>query len=484
MSVGSQSSCPASCSQRARAPNRQRLRPALAMPRSASSRRRFSTRPTNAIRATRTDLGIHKYDDQVEDLSEAALKAESAALKDFRSRLAGRSSDAHAEPRAGSRAADRQRRCAAARDRHHKNVVEGSDSYSSDITNAAYVIMKRNYAPSVDRLKALIAREKKLPATLQEARNNLTDPVASTREIAIEQIDGNISFFENDVPAAFADVTDKPLLAEFKQTNSDGWRRSPIQDVLTELAARRSRMAASCMEPRRYVKALSAREAVDLPLIGCCNRGDRSAEERRRLPDGAQTGGPERAGGSRHGCAQLDHPQPTSCSRQRRPPSTRSAEFITDHHIITIPPSDPARVKETPPFMRSTTSASMDTPGPFETAKLQAFYNMTLPDPAAARRAGRLHAELVLRDRSQRIDTRGLSRALHPVPLCERLSVGRPQGIRREYEYRRVGALLRADDVRRRAFTPAIRSTGSRSFRTPSFATCDSSSASRCTRRA
>src|SRR5947208_12922385 len=35
-----------------------------------------------------TDLGIHKYDDQLEDLSAAALKAESAALKDFRSKLA------------------------------------------------------------------------------------------------------------------------------------------------------------------------------------------------------------------------------------------------------------------------------------------------------------------------------------------------------------------------------------------------------------
>jgi uncharacterized protein (DUF885 family) len=38
-------------------------------------------------------------------------------------------------------------------------------------------------------------------------------------------------------------------------------------------------------------------------------------------------------------------------------------------------------VKETPPFMRSTTSASMDSPGPFEPAKLEGFYNMTLPDP-------------------------------------------------------------------------------------------------------
>src|SRR4029077_15433723 len=56
-------------------------------------------------------------------------------------------------------------------------------------------------------------------------------------------------------------------------------------------------------------------------------------------------------------------------------------QFIVDRKIVTIPPSDPAKVKETPPFMRSTTSASMDTPGPFEKAKLQGFYHMTLPDP-------------------------------------------------------------------------------------------------------
>ena len=56
-------------------------------------------------------------------------------------------------------------------------------------------------------------------------------------------------------------------------------------------------------------------------------------------------------------------------------------QFLVDHHIITVPPGDPARVKETPPFMRSTTSASMDTPGPFEPAKLEGRYNMTLPDP-------------------------------------------------------------------------------------------------------
>ena len=94
------------------------------------------------------------------------------------------------------------------------------DTYSSDVTNSAYVIMKRNYAPAADRLKALITREKKVPAALEEARKNLTDPVGIYTEIAIEQIDGNINFFRTDVPAAFA-VTDKALLDEFKQTNGE-----------------------------------------------------------------------------------------------------------------------------------------------------------------------------------------------------------------------------------------------------------------------
>jgi uncharacterized protein (DUF885 family) len=38
-------------------------------------------------------------------------------------------------------------------------------------------------------------------------------------------------------------------------------------------------------------------------------------------------------------------------------------------------------MQETPPFMRAVTSASMDTPGPFETRATEAFFNVTLPEP-------------------------------------------------------------------------------------------------------
>jgi uncharacterized protein (DUF885 family) len=61
-------------------------------------------------------------------------------------------------------------------------------------------------------------------------------------------------------------------------------------------------------------------------------------------------------------------------------------QFIEARSIVTIPKAPPARVEETPPFLRATTSASMDTPGPFETRSTEAFYNMTLPERTWPRR--------------------------------------------------------------------------------------------------
>jgi uncharacterized protein (DUF885 family) len=55
-------------------------------------------------------------------------------------------------------------------------------------------------------------------------------------------------------------------------------------------------------------------------------------------------------------------------------------DFIDTHHIITIPSKVEPTLEETPPFMRATTQASMDAPGPFETHSTKAYFNVTLPE--------------------------------------------------------------------------------------------------------
>jgi uncharacterized protein (DUF885 family) len=54
--------------------------------------------------------------------------------------------------------------------------------------------------------------------------------------------------------------------------------------------------------------------------------------------------------------------------------------FIEEKHIVTIPSQVSPIAEETPAFMRATTTASMDTPGPYETRATEALFHVTLPE--------------------------------------------------------------------------------------------------------
>ncbi len=54
--------------------------------------------------------------------------------------------------------------------------------------------------------------------------------------------------------------------------------------------------------------------------------------------------------------------------------------FINTHRIITIPSAVRPILEETPPFERALTTASMDTPGPYEKVATEAYFNVTLPE--------------------------------------------------------------------------------------------------------
>jgi len=140
------------------------------------------------------------------------------------------------------------------------------DFYSGAVTNAAYVIMKRQYAPAADRLRALVAREKRMPHVLDEGRLNLTTPVKVFTEIAIEQIDGNIRFFKNDVTAAFAAVTDKTLVAEFARTNGEVMKALAAYKTYLQKEVLPRATTSYALGAENYTKLLSATEMITQPL--------------------------------------------------------------------------------------------------------------------------------------------------------------------------------------------------------------------------
>jgi hypothetical protein len=75
-----------------------------------------------------------------------------------------------------------------------------------------------------------------------------------------------------------------------------------------------------------------------------------------------------------------NHPAPEHLLDAFRATFDGLVSFINTHHIVTIPSDVRPFLEETPPFMRATTFASMDTPGPFETHATEAYFNVTLPD--------------------------------------------------------------------------------------------------------
>jgi len=330
-----------------------------------------------------TDLGVHTWDSTLEDVSQAAIHAESRAFAEFRARLVSMdTTDLSAANRADRALLIRTMDAGILSDNVIRQWSKDADAYSSTITNAAFTLIKRNFAPPADRLRSLIARERRMPGVLAAAHANLDNPPEVYTRIAIEQIDGDISFFRHDVPAAFPDVQDRTLLATFRRTNDS---------VIAALTAYKSWVQRDVL-PRShgtfawgadtYAKALAANEMVDLPLDSLL----RIAEADRRKNEAAFQAAARQIDSTRTAeqvlqSLQAEHPAPDRLLAVTQATLDSLREFLVDHHIITVPPGDVARVAETPPFMRAVTEASMDTPGPFETAHLPGRYNMTLPDP-------------------------------------------------------------------------------------------------------
>jgi len=332
-----------------------------------------------------TLVGYHQYDAQLEDMSRKNIDAEIAALKVFEKRVEAIHGDAAAldETTRGDRAMVLSNiRSSLLTLEVIRPWEKNADNYSSLCANGAFSLMERKFASPDERLKSLIAREKQMPALLADARVNLKNPPHVYTEIAIEQLPGIVSFFEQDVPLAFADAKDPAVKAEFAQTNATviAALNSYLGWLKTDLLPRSNgdyRIGAET-----FHKKLQYDEMVDLPLdklleIGWAdlhkNQAHFSKVAKELEPNKDARAVLEELGSN--------HPKPEALMDTFRATFDGLQSFIRSHHIVTIPSDVRPIVEETPPFMRATTSASMDTPGPFEKHATEAYFNVTLPDP-------------------------------------------------------------------------------------------------------
>jgi hypothetical protein len=339
----------------------------------------FPYQPTSG-----TAAGYHQYDAKLEDLAGTSIDTEVAALDAFEKRISAIPAASLDQTTRG----DRQMVLNQIRSRRltlHtiRSWTKNADEYSSTCANAAFTLMERKFAPANDRLRSLIAREKKMPGLLREARTNLQNPPRIFTGIAIEQLPGITRFFQHDVPLAFTGARDVVLKAEFAKSNEAvvAALNEYLVWLKTDLLPRSNgdyRIGAET-----FSKKLLYDEMIDIPLPRLLEIGyadmhrnqQQFAEVARELePDKTPREVLEDLG--------HQHPAPDQLLDAFRASFTSLLGFIRSHHIVTIPSDVPPVLEETPPFMRATTQASMDSPGPFETRATTSYFNVTLPDPS------------------------------------------------------------------------------------------------------
>jgi uncharacterized protein (DUF885 family) len=336
--------------------------------------------PTNPTTAT-TD-GLHAYDGKLEDYSRAAVDANVKALQQWQARVTAVDPAPLSEYVRGDREL--------VLNNIHSTLLtlqtirpwqKNPDIYSSGITNSAFSLMERKFAPPETRLRALVAREQLMPAALADARKNLDNPPKIYTEIALEQLPGLVHFFQSDVPSAFTDVTDASLKKQFADSNAavikalqeyQAW----LQNDVLPRSHGDFRIGATAFRDK-----LKYDEMVELPLdqlmaIDMANmrQNQQAFASVAKLLDPTKT--PQQVLGE----LASDYPPQDKILDTFRDTFSHLIAFINQKQIITIPSDVQPIVEETPPFMRATTFASMDTPGPYETVAKEAYFNVTLPE--------------------------------------------------------------------------------------------------------
>jgi uncharacterized protein (DUF885 family) len=215
------------------------------------------------------------------------------------------------------------------------------------------------------------------------ARTNLEELLPRPQvETAIEQANGTADFLGKDLVAALKGMSNASLMAEFNAANSRAI--SEMRDYAAYLQQQKLPKATDryALGRDRYLKLLEYGEMVTVPPEQLLDIG---MEELRRKQEvftaTARQIDPARKPIEVFQSIQKDHPTEQSLIPDTARDLDMIRQYVIDHRIVTLPSKVRARVAETPQFMRATSFASMDTPGPFERKATEAYYYVTPVEP-------------------------------------------------------------------------------------------------------
>ena len=329
-----------------------------------------------------TTVGVHKYDAMLEDYSAEAMQrreAELATLLDKLQSMTGL---------AGDEVIDGELMRAAIRaellDSHELQLWKRNPMmYVGTPGEAIDALMKRDFAPKVRRLEGVVSRLTEVPKIMAAMKANVSNPPKEFTELAIRMASGSVGFYKETVAAWAKDAAGgDPRLEEwFGKANKEAI--AAVDD-----AARWLRMdllprskGNYAIGAEMFAKKLKYEEMVDTPLDKLLAIGEANLEkDYQAFVETARRIDPKKTPAAVMALISSDHPTEADLIPATRQTLTRIRKFLIDRNLIDLPSDRLPKVAETPPYARSGSFASMDSPGAYETKATEAFYYVTPPE--------------------------------------------------------------------------------------------------------
>jgi uncharacterized protein (DUF885 family) len=337
----------------------------------------YEVHPTGA-----TMDGIHVHDDLVEDLRRSAIDTHLSALAGFARRLDAiplaqlplREQVEHQIVQANIRA--RQFEIEDVRS-WERNPHLYADTVASSL--AAQAIF--TYAPETDRARRVLSKLRQVPRIVEAARDNIKDPPAIFVKVGIDTWRGAMSFIDTDLPRAFSRVDDLHLLGDLADACTEAVQTisAYVADLESDI---RPRAKGSFRLGRdKFEQKLRLDEGITMPvdrLLAIALRELAATQDEFRALAGRGNGTDPVAAWR---AAKQRHPEPGTLIATARQQLDELHTFLSRNPVVAVPDSAGVAVASTPEFFRWS-SASMWTPGPFESKPSRATYYLTDVDPA------------------------------------------------------------------------------------------------------
>jgi uncharacterized protein (DUF885 family) len=331
-----------------------------------------------------TANGFHEYDNRIETYSADSFRDRLTMLKSQSTRLdALRSRDLSPEQAIDAAILDGQIRSEIQDISTIVSWRRNPINYVSLPGSAIDGLMKRDFAPAQDRLRSAIERMRGIEPLLANMKANMTVPPKEFTDLAIRVSKGSIGFFRDTVAdwAKGAAGGDDQLLKEFTKVNAGAVKAFEAATRYLEKDLKPKSRGAYAIGMKNFADKLAYEEMVDLPVARLLEIGE--ANLAKDYKDFVETAHKIDAGKTPAQVMQTlsnDHPTEAGQIPSAKKTVDSIRQFIVDHKIITIPSEVRPTITETPPYARSGSFASMDTPGAYEKKAKEAFYYITPPE--------------------------------------------------------------------------------------------------------